>query len=178
MNRQPQIVETFVKKVLAHLDEPDPAKLEQFLQLFNPHQCKIIFNSQPFGQAVQFLQAWQTGVVLTQHVITAVDFHVIPGTGTLLCNVNCKVRFDESGKDKNGQDSTVPANDQDSQSRPGQGSINSRSLDKPRPIWGTYYGVSLQLVLEDRIFANDLNGVISSMNYTIVFKPSDSLMSI
>ncbi|CDO92134.1 unnamed protein product [Kluyveromyces dobzhanskii CBS 2104] len=173
MNRQPQIVETFIKKVLAHFDEADPAKLQLFLQLFNPHQCKIIFNSQPFGQAVQFLQAWQTQVVLTQHIITAVDFHVIPGTGTIVCNVNCKVRFDESGKDKSGLDSAIPANGPDSRAGPG-----NRGLDKPRPIWGTYYGVSLQLVLEDRIFTNDLNGVISSMNYTIVFKPSDSLMNI
>ncbi|BAO40554.1 mRNA transport regulator MTR2 [Kluyveromyces marxianus] len=175
MNHQSQIVETFVKKVLAHLDEPDPAKLQQFLQLFNPQQCKIIFNSQPFGQAVQFLQAWQTQVVLTQHLVTAVDFHVIPGTGTLVCNVNCKVRFDESGKDKSGQDSTIP-DAQGSTARPGSGSVNSAT--RARPIWGTYYGVSLQLVLEDRMFNNDMNGVISSMNYTIVFKPSDSLMNI
>lgn len=171
MNRQPQIVETFVKKVLAHMDEADPSKLQLFLQLYNPQQCKIIFNSQPFGQAVQFLQAWQTQVVLTQHTVTAVDFHVIPGTGTLICNVNCKVRFDESGKDKSGQDSTI-ANATGSQAV-----LNSQT-NKSRPIWGTYYGASLQLVLDDRVFNNDLNGVISTFNYTIVYKPSDSLMDI
>lgn len=170
MNHHPQIVETFVKKVLAHLDDSDPSKAQQFLQLFNPQQCRIIFNSQPFAQVMQFLQMWQTQMVLTQHTLTAVDYHVIPGTATLICNINCKVRFDESGKDRLGQDSVIPVSTGPH--------TNASNTTKPRTLWGTHYGVSIQLVIDERIFRNDMNGSISSFNYTIVFKPSDSLINI
>lgn len=87
---------------------PGPKQDGPIVQLFNPNNCRIILNATPFAQAAIFLQMWQTQVVQTQHALTGIDYHVIPGSGTLICNVNCKVRFDESGKDKMGQDATVP----------------------------------------------------------------------
>ncbi|KAF4003085.1 Nuclear pore RNA shuttling protein Mtr2 family protein [Saccharomyces cerevisiae] len=112
-------------------------------------------------------------VVQTQHALTGVDYHAIPGSGTLICNVNCKVRFDESGRDKMGQDATVPIqpNNTGNRNRP-------NDMNKPRPLWGPYFGISLQLIIDDRIFRNDFNGVISGFNYNMVYKPEDSLLKI
>lgn len=52
---QAQIASTFTKKILAHLDDPDPNKMAQFVQLFNPNNCRIILNATPFAQAADFL---------------------------------------------------------------------------------------------------------------------------
>lgn len=171
-NNRSQITELFVKKVLAHLDDTDPQKLNQFLNLFNPNNCKIVFNATPFAQLPIFLQVWQSQIVQTQHALTAVDYHVIPGSQTLICNVNCKVRFDESGKDKMGQDATVPQQPQAVSQQ------QNRSRPTSRPLWGSYFGVSLQLVIDERIFRNDMTGVISTFNYNMVYKPEDTLMKI
>ncbi|SCW01849.1 LAFE_0E08614g1_1 [Lachancea fermentati] len=169
MNNQSQVLESFVKRILTNLDETDPQKLAQFLPLVNPTGCKIIVNSTPFAQPTAFLEVWQSSVVQTQHVLTAVDYHVIPGTGTLICNINGKVRFDESGKDKMGQDAVIRTDNMGAGSAPAA---------KHRPLWGSYYGVSLQIVIDERIFNNDFNCVVSSFNYTMVYKPEDSLMTL
>lgn len=164
-SHQPEILQLFIKKILAHLDETDPSKLNSFLQLFNGTNCKIIFNATPFAQPMQFLQMWQEGVVQTQHALNSVDFQVIPGSGTMVVNINSKVRFDESGRDKMGQDSLL---DKGAPASSGRG----------RPIYGSYFGVSMQLVIDDRIFRNDFNGVISCFNYNMVYRPEDSLMRV
>ena len=170
-SNQSGIVQTFVKKVLLHLDESDPQKLNSFLTLFNPSgNCKIILNASPIAQPLLFLQMWQQQAVQTQHNLTSLDYHVIPGSGTLICNVGCKVRFDESGRDKTGADSIVLADN--------IGNTALGSNTKPRPIWGSYYGVSFQIILDDRVFRNDFNGVITGFNYKMVYKPEDSLISI
>ena len=87
----------------------------------------------------------------------------------LICNVNCKVRFDESGKDKMGQEATIPINGVPS---------TANTNPKHRPLWGSYFGVSLQLVVDERIFSNDFNGTISGFNYNMVYKPDNSLIDI
>lgn len=170
-NQQGAITETFVKKVLAHLDNTDVSKLQEFLQLFATQQqqgtgAKIIYNSVPFPDAMQFLTLWQQQVVATQHTLTSVDYHVIPGSGTLICNINAKVRFDESGKDKAGQDSIIRED----------GNNNNNNAGNRRHIWGPYFGVSLQLVLADRLYSNQFQGIVQTFNYTIIYKPEDSLM--
>ena len=125
---------------------------------------------------------WQQQVVSTQHSLTSLDYHVIPGSGTLLRNVNARVRFDESGRDKQGQDALVVGAGAGGRSGPGSGGSNvsnrsgSAGSGSRRPLWGSYFGVSLQLVIDDRIYRNDFNGVITGFNYKIVFKPEDSLM--
>ncbi|AET38729.1 Mtr2p Ecym_3235 [Eremothecium cymbalariae DBVPG len=173
-NNQSQIVETFIKKLLAHLDECEVEKLQQFLQLFKQQDCKIIVNAQPFAQPTTFLQIWQQQVVATQHSLTSLDYHVIPGTGTLMCNVNCKVRFDESGKDKMYNDAIITA--LGSASAPSNPS--KPAATRNRRLWGTYYGVSLQVIVDDAIFRNNFLGVISGYNYNTVYKPDDSLIII
>ncbi|QLL33294.1 hypothetical protein HG536_0E02050 [Torulaspora globosa] len=165
-----QIAELFVKKILAHLDDTDPQKLNQFLNLFNSNNCKVVFNATPFAQLPLFLQMWQNQIVQTQHALTAVDYHVIPGSQTVIFNVNCKVRFDESGKDKMGQDATVSPGEQKLQ--------HQKHRPANRPLWGTYFGVSLQLVVEERLFSNDMNGVILAFNYNMIYKPDDSLITV
>lgn len=170
-NNRSQVAELFVKKILAHLDDTDPQKLNQFLNLFNANNCKVVFNATPFAQLPLFLQMWQTQIVQTQHALTAVDYHVIPGSQTVICNVNCKVRFDESGKDKMGQDATV---------LPGEPKQQPQQKHRPasRPLWGTYFGVSLQLIVEERLFNNDMNAVILAFNYNMIYKPEDSLITV
>lgn len=165
-----QLAELFVKKILAHLDDTDPQKLNQFLNLFNSTNCKVVFNATPFAQLPLFLQMWQTQIVQTQHALTAVDYHVIPGSQTVVFNVNCKVRFDESGKDKMGQDAAVSPGEQKQQ--------QPKHRPASRPLWGTYFGVSLQLVVDERLFSNDMNGVILAFNYNMIYKPDDSLMAV
>ena len=178
--QQPHITELFVQKILAYLDNNDVNKLNDFLKLFG--NCKIVFNSTPVSDAMSFLTMWQQQVVSTQHSLTSLDYHVIPGSGTLLCNVNARVRFDESGRDKQGQDALVVGAGAGGRSGPGSGGSNvsnrsgSAGSGSRRPLWGSYFGVSLQLVIDDRIYRNDFNGVITGFNYKIVFKPEDSLM--
>lgn len=166
-NNQNAITETFIKKIFAHLDNTDVNKLNDFHQLFTPNQCKIIFNSVPMTDATQFLTMWQNDIVTTQHSITAFDYHIIPGTGTLICNINGKIRFDESGRDKAGQDTIVRENN-----------TQNLATQNKRNIWGPFFGISLQLIIDDRIYKNEFQNVISMFNYTIVYKPSDSLMEI
>ncbi|AAS52773.1 AER089Wp [Eremothecium gossypii ATCC 10895] len=158
-----QAAETFVKKLLAHLDECDVDRLQQALPLFQPH-CRIVVNTQPFASPAAFLQTWLQAVVATQHTLTSLDYHVIPGTATLVCNAACKVRFDESGRDKMGGDAVLPA-------------PAARAQPRARR-WGTYYGLSLQLVLDERVLAGDAAAAIAALNYTLVFRPDDTLMSI
>lgn len=172
-NQQGAITEIFIKKILAHLDNTDVNKLQEFLQLFaQPPNAKIIYNSAPFSDAMQFLTLWQQQMVATQHTLTSLDYHVIPGSGTLICNINGKVRFDESGRDKMGQDSIIRQGNQNS---PNSNS-NIGSSGNRRHIWGPYFGISLQLVLADSIYSNQFLGVIQTFNYTVVYKPEDSLM--
>ncbi|EDO16117.1 hypothetical protein Kpol_1001p29 [Vanderwaltozyma polyspora DSM 70294] len=164
---QSSILQTFVKKVLAHLDENNPQALNGFLTLFNGSgNCKIIMNATPIAQPMMFLQMWQEQVVQSQHNLTSMDYHIIPGSGSIICNIGCKVRFDESGRDKRGQDAIV--------TNTGMPNTNVNA----RPVWGSYHGVSIQVIVDDRVLRNDLNGVISGFNYNMVYKPEDSLISI
>ncbi|SCU97451.1 LAFA_0G11496g1_1 [Lachancea sp. 'fantastica'] len=174
MNNQSQAVDGFIKKVFAFLDEKNSQQLAPFLQCFDPANSKIIVNANPFAQPAVFLETWQRAVVQTQHVLTGLDYHVIPGTGTTICSVNGKVRFDESGRDKEGQDSAITEI-----TGAGNAGVGPRApAAKPRPLWGPYFGISLQIVLDDRVFNGDHNCVIHSFNYTTVYKPDDSLMSV
>lgn len=160
-NQQGAITETFIKKILAYLDNIDLNKLHESLQLFaQPPNSKIIHNSVSFPDAVQFLTLWQQQVVATQHTLTNLDYHIIPGSGTLICNINDKVRYDESGKDKMEQDSIIR---QMNQSGPNNTNSGSR-----RHIWGSYFGISLQLVLANSLYSNQFQGVIQTFNYTVV----------
>ncbi|CAB4256992.1 similar to Saccharomyces cerevisiae YKL186C MTR2 mRNA transport regulator, essential nuclear protein [Maudiozyma barnettii] len=169
--QQPHITETFIQKIFAHLDNQDVSKLNNFLQLFsNNSNGKIIINGQRSNDAMSFLTLWSQQIVSTQHSITSIDYHLIPGSGTVLCNIGAKVRFDESGRDKNGQDAVIRNNQNQNQ--------NQLNQNRNRQFWGSYFGVSLQLILDDRIYRNDLNGVINSFNYTIINKPDDSLIEL
>ncbi|AMD19958.1 HCL193Cp [Eremothecium sinecaudum] len=173
-----QVIENFIKKLLAHLDECNVDKLQLFPTLFDQHSCKIIVNSQPFAQPAAFIQTWLQQVVATQHSITSIDFHTIPGTNTVICNVNCKVRFEESGRDRSGADSAILVSSSTPSSRNNmhsKGSLPSRN----QRIWGSYYGVSIQIVLHANIFTdNPPAGVIAGLNYNFVYKPEDSLITI
>lgn len=166
-----QVAELFVKRILTHLDDTDSAKLHQFLGLFNPNGCKVIINATPFAQPAAFLEQWETGVTQTQHALTAVDYHVIPGSNSAVFNVNCKVRFDEGGRDRAGQDASI-------QQQPQHPQQPRNALNRTRPLWGSYFGVSLQMVVEERVLNKDPNGAILAFNYNMVYKPDDSLMTI
>ncbi|CCE61737.1 hypothetical protein TPHA_0B00650 [Tetrapisispora phaffii CBS 4417] len=170
-SNQSGIIQTFVKKILAHLDDADPQRLNSFLSLFNQTgNCKIILNGNPIAQPTEFLTAWQQQVVQSQHNLTSLDYHIIPGSGTLICDVGCKIRFDESGRNKLDQDAVVnPTN---------TGTTSNAGGIKGRPFWGPFHGVSIQLIMDDRIFKNDQNGVITAINYNIIYKPDDSLINL
>lgn len=203
--QQPHITETFLQKVLAHLDDADESKLNNFLQLFSgpganiPMQqqqqgpgapatgapatgapARIVFNGQPSTDPTAFLTLWSQQVVQTQHSLTALDYHVIPGSGTVVCNATAKVRFDESGRDKRGQDAVVasPPGSAGNNNNNNNRSRGNAAHNRQRQFWGPYFGVSLQLVLDERMYRNDMHGVIQALTYTIVYKPEDSLIEL
>lgn len=171
---------SFVKQLLQYLDASDTQSAEQCLRMFRPSDCKVVVNTTPFSSAMDFLAMWQQRVVLTQHALTLLDFHAIPGSGAIVCNVNAKLRFDESGRDRAGLscDAVNPANPTNAGMGAASGPRNGPPQAKQRPLWGPNFGVSLQLVLDERVYQSDIQGVISSLNYTTVFKPDDSLIDL
>lgn len=167
---QTQTIEAFVRKILSFLDETDSGKIQAFLQLFAP-DAKSVFNSQPFAQPTAFLQSWFQSVPATQHMLTSLDYHVIPGTASVVCNINCKVRFEEAGRDRSGLDAALCLSGS-------QHPTQSSTVTHSRKAWGPYYGVSLQIVLYENALANPLIPAIASFNYTLVYRPEDSLINI
>jgi mRNA transport regulator MTR2 len=127
-----------------------------------------VLNGNPIGGKAAFQQHW-VKFPLTQHSITSVDYHVIIGTGTLIVNVSGKVRFDESGKTRLGDNADVPI-----QGLP----IQPTSQDITRPVWGSWFGFNANLILDESVFQGINSELINSLNWKIVYRPDDAAVTI
>ena len=89
------------------------------------------------------------------------DCHLIPGSGLFVINSTGKVRFDESGRNKLGQspDLITPGNDV-----------------MKKPVWGSWFGFCLNMVVDESVISNDEAEVINNFNYRITYKPPDSVV--
>lgn len=156
-------IDLCVKKILLHLDETNNStKLEEFNNFFiqDLQNLKIIFNTVPYNDSVKFITDLYNRGPTTSHALESFDYHVIPGLGHVIVSISCKCKFDESGNDKLGNN------------------INGNANNNKRPLYGSPFGVSIQLVLDGNklIQQQSLNNVIMSLNYNIVYKPTDTLI--
>lgn len=166
-NKGNHLIEVLVKKFILLLDETDQTKLTELNNMFSPADCKIIYNNVPYASAVNFLTMWVNKCPQTQHVLQLLDCHIIPGLNHAIVNINCKVKFDETGYTKLNESALIQEN-------------HVGGLNRRRPIFGSNFGCSIQLVIDANKFLGqkDQNGVVMSFNYNIVYKPLDSLMQI
>lgn len=141
----------------------------QFGEQLKP-TCGIIFDGNPLAPQppandarLEFQKKW-LATPLTTHQISSFDCHLIPGTGLFTISVNGKVRFDEGGKSRLGESADLV------QTQDGNA--------KPRPIWGSWYGFNLNMVIDEAVVRGPDIELINSFNYRITYKPSDSIISI
>ncbi|XBW37049.1 hypothetical protein QEN19_002629 [Hanseniaspora menglaensis] len=158
-------IDLCVKKILLHLDETNNnTKLEEFNNFFiqDLQNLKIVYNTVPYNDSVKFITDWYSRGPATSHSLESFDYHVIPGLGNVVVSISCKCKFDESGNDKMGNNVNSNTN------------VNNNK----RPLYGSAFGVSIQLVLDGNklIQQKSLNNVIMALNYCIVYKPTDSLV--
>lgn len=138
----------------------------QFAKQLKPGSA-IVINGRPLiptsnDSKLEFQKKWLMAP-LTLHQLNSFDCHIIPGTGTFVVNASGKVRFDESGKNKLGETPDL---------------INNQGPKVSRPIWGSWFGFNLNLVLDESVINNNDGEVISSMNYRFTYKPDDSVIRI
>lgn len=171
-----------MKKLLASLDlqyyssgpsaQPQYPSVEGYATKFATQlkpACAIIVDGNPLipqppanDARLEFQKNWLASP-LTSHQMSAFDCHLIPGTGLYSICVNGKVRFDESGKSRLGESSDL---------------IQPTTQTKPRPIWGSWFGFSLNLVVDEAVARTDEAETINTFNYRITFKPHDSVVRI
>jgi mRNA transport regulator MTR2 len=172
-------LEKIIKDLIATLDKPYQSQYphdqykSQFLPQLKP-ESPVIINGNPIGGKIAFQDHWLK-FPLTQHSITSIDFHPIPGTGTLILNISGKLRFDESGKTRTGETAEVPVSGQPP-SQPG--SLQSSSLTS-RNLWSSWLGFNANLIADETIINNNGNAeCINSLNWKVVYSPEDVLVSL
>lgn len=131
-------------------------------------QAAVIINGKPLipptpDSKLEFQKKWLE-TPQTSHQLLSFDCHLIPGTGTFIINASGKVRFDESGKNRLGDSSDLIRGPQVTNSN--------------RNIWGSWFGYSLTLVVDETVRNNDESEIINSFNYRFTFKPRDSVVQI
>lgn len=96
--------------------------------------------------------------------MSSYDAHLIPGTGLYSVTVNGKVRFDEGGKSRLGESADLVQ--------------TPNGPAKPRPIWGSWYGFNMNMMIDEAVVRGSEAELINSFNYRITYKPDDSIISI
>ncbi|ODV82475.1 mRNA transport regulator MTR2 [Suhomyces tanzawaensis NRRL Y-17324] len=174
-NTQP--IEPFLKDFLASLDiqyQSNYANVESYATQFAKHLKRtsaVIVNGSPLiptnnDSKLEFQKKW-LAAPLTQHQLSSFDCHLIPGTGTFIINLSCKVKFDESGKNRLGESADLIQDP----------SVGSTRIN-PRPIWSSWFGANINLVVDESVLANSSAEVISSLDYRITFKPENSVIQL
>ncbi|KAK6204259.1 nuclear pore RNA shuttling protein Mtr2 [Scheffersomyces amazonensis] len=171
-----QPIEPFLKKFLNSLDiqyastssqYPNvEAYATQFGKALKPSSA-IIINGAPVIPAansqakLEFQKKWLQSP-LSFHQLNSYDCHLIPGTGTFIINLSAKVRFDESGRNRLGESADIIPDPQRT----------------TRPLWGSWFGVNITLVVDQTVMTNDEAEIINSLNYRFTFKPEDTVIKI
>lgn len=130
----------------------------------------IIMNGKPLiptqnDSRLEFQKKW-LATPLTTHQLNSFDTHLIPGTGTFIINLSGKVRFDESGKNRLGESADLDK------------SMMQNNQMRPRPIWGSWFGFNMNLVIDEGLLNNSEAQTINSLNYRITYKPHDSIIQL
>lgn len=143
----------------------------QFAKQIKP-QAAVIINGKPLipppntpDNKLEFQKKWLL-TPQTNHQLTSFDCHLIPGTGTFVISASGKVRFDESGKNRLGETANL---------------IQTNALQTStaaRNVWGSWFGYSLNLVVDESVRNSDEMEIINSFNYRFTFKPRDSVVQI
>lgn len=176
--RSAQPIEPYLKKILSSLDIQYQGPSQQFPNVESyatqfgkqlKPQCAIIMNGKPLiptsnDAKLEFQKKWLLSP-LTFHQLNSFDSHLIPGTGTFVINASGKVRFDESGRNRLGETSDLIH------------PINNATV-KGRPVWGSWFGFNLNLIVDESILNNPESESINSYNYRFTYKPDDSVIQI
>lgn len=125
-------------------------------------QSRIIMNGQPFGSKAQFQELWST-LPATQHQTTSFDSHLLPtNNGSVyIILAHLKVRFDESGRNRFGQTTELLPGGTD-------GRLH-------RPLFSNWFGVTVSMVVSEKINTNFNIECISSFDYRITECPDNSV---
>ncbi|KAG8204206.1 mRNA transport regulator MTR2, partial [Candida africana] len=175
-----QQLEPFLKPFLASLDllytqptsQPFPNVESYATQLGSnlKRSSAIIVNGQPIIPSpqedckLQFQKKWlQTP--LSSHQLTSYDGHLIPGTGTFVVHFSAKVRFDQSGRNRLGESADLFQENNSIVSKTNQ-----------RPIWGSWFGVDVNLVVDENVMQD--GEIINSMDYRFTYVPNDSIIKV
>ncbi|OBA22587.1 NTF2-like protein [Metschnikowia bicuspidata var. bicuspidata NRRL YB-4993] len=180
-----QPIEPFLKKLLSLLDlqlhlpgtaSPQPqfpsveAYATQFAKQLKPASA-VVFNGNPLipqapanDSRLEFQKKWLASPA-SNHQLTCFDTHLVPGTGLYTIIAHGKVRFDESGRTRLGEsaDLVVPS---------------SGAAQKPRALWGPWFGFNINLVVDQSVATNDETECINSLNYRVTYKPHDTVVSV
>lgn len=176
--RSAQPIEPYLKKILSSLDIQYQGPSQQFPNVESyatqfgkqlKPQCAIIMNGKPLiptnnDAKLEFQKKWLLSP-LTFHQLNSFDSHLIPGTGTFVINASGKVKFDESGRNRLGETSDLIH------------PINNATV-KGRPVWGSWFGFNLNLIVDESILNNPESEAINSYNYRFTYKPDDSVIQI
>lgn len=129
----------------------------------------VIINGSPIvptpnsDSKLEFQKKWLASP-LSSHQLNSFDCHLIPGSGTFVINASCKVKFDESGRNRLGESADL-VNDPS----PKAGS---------RVIWSSWFGVNINLVVDESVTTNSNAEIINSVDYRITYKPSNSIVQL
>ncbi|EGV64819.1 mRNA transport regulator mtr2 [Yamadazyma tenuis] len=171
MNQDPtQPIEPFLKGLVSSLDLNNKAYpnveayATQFARQLKP-SSGVVLNGNPIvsnNSKLEFQKNWLSSP-LTSHQIGNFDCHLIPGTGTVLINVTGKVRFDESGNSRLNESADL---------------IQTSITDQKKPVWGSWFGFYLHLVVDETVLTNSDSELINNFDYRITYKPKDSVVEI
>ncbi|KAG7193932.1 uncharacterized protein KQ657_005131 [Scheffersomyces spartinae] len=174
-----QPIEPFLKKVLGSLDSCYRSATTGQAQFTNVEAYALQFGKQlkpassviingkpvlPLADTIklEFQKKW-LATPLTQHQLNSYDCHLIPGSGVFVIQLSGKVRFDESGRTRLGETADM---------------VSEQTSRPVRPLWGSWFGFDLNMVVDEFVLSNDENEVINSYNYRITYKPQDSVIDI
>lgn len=167
-----------MKTLISSLDIPyqSPTQLfpnvETYAMLFGKQikpQCAIIINGKPLvsptnDSKIEFQKKWLL-TPLTSHQLSSFDCHIIPGTESIVVNAGGKVKFDESGRSRLGESADLTI-------------AGMTPMLNTRPIWGSWFGFNLNLVIDLDTINNIELQSINTFNYRITFKPNDSVIQL
>lgn len=159
-----------MKEILRTLDSEYKENIYKTVSEYSEEICKslkedsaVIFNGHGmniYGCKREFQQKW-TETPLTTHQLNGFDFHMIPGTGTYVVTVSCRVKFHESGRNRLETEQDFMGNDR-------------RNLGVKRNMWGVWFGVNMSVVVDENALKGKEKMCVNSLNYRITHIPEDS----
>lgn len=118
--------------------------------------CNVIINGEPIVSKLEFQKKWLM-TPLTFHQITNFDCHLIPGLNSYVININGKVKFDESGRNRLGESGDLIVSQQ------------------PKKNMSSWFGFFLSLVIDQPGMNKE---IVDNFDYRINYKPHDTIISI